>query len=54
LINIVDTAPRHADFDGVGRIMSMVNGVALVVDGKEGPMTQARFVLAKALNRGLK
>jgi len=54
LINIVDT-PGHADFGGeVERIMSMVDGVALVVDATEGPMTQTRFVLAKALSRGLK
>lgn len=54
LINIVDT-PGHADFGGeVERIMSMVDGVALVVDATEGPMTQTRFVLGKALARGLK
>ncbi|KAJ3736925.1 GTP-binding protein TypA [Lentinula guzmanii] len=54
LINIVDT-PGHADFGGeVERIMSMVDGVALIVDATEGPMTQTRFVLSKALNRGLK
>lgn len=54
LINIVDT-PGHADFGGeVERIMSMVDGVVLVVDATEGPMTQTRFVLKKALNRGLK
>ncbi|KIJ94180.1 hypothetical protein K443DRAFT_110890 [Laccaria amethystina LaAM-08-1] len=54
LINIVDT-PGHADFGGeVERIMSMVDGVALVVDATEGPMTQTRFVLAKALSRGLR
>ncbi|TFK37816.1 P-loop containing nucleoside triphosphate hydrolase protein [Crucibulum laeve] len=54
LINIVDT-PGHADFGGeVERIMSMVDGVALVVDATEGPMTQTRFVLSKALSRGLK
>jgi GTP-binding protein len=54
LINIVDT-PGHADFGGeVERIMSMVDGVALVVDATEGPMTQTRFVLQKALSRGLK
>ncbi|KAI3595038.1 gtp-binding protein [Moniliophthora roreri] len=54
LINIVDT-PGHADFGGeVERIMSMVDGVALVVDATEGPMTQTRFVLSKALARGLK
>ncbi|KAJ7474850.1 GTP-binding protein TypA [Mycena latifolia] len=54
LINIVDT-PGHADFGGeVERILSMVDGVALVVDATEGPMTQTRFVLSKALARGLK
>ncbi|KAL0568533.1 hypothetical protein V5O48_013449 [Marasmius crinis-equi] len=54
LINIVDT-PGHADFGGeVERIMSMVDGVALVVDATEGPMTQTRFVLSKALSRNLK
>ena len=54
LINIVDT-PGHADFGGeVERIMSMVDGVALIVDATEGPMTQTRFVLAKALSRGLR
>ncbi|KAJ3972811.1 hypothetical protein EV361DRAFT_822992 [Lentinula raphanica] len=54
LINIVDT-PGHADFGGeVERIMSMVDGVALIVDATEGPMTQTRFVLSKALKRGLK
>ena len=54
LINIVDT-PGHADFGGeVERIMSMVDGVALVVDATEGPMTQTRFVLSKALAKGLK
>ncbi|KAG6884605.1 hypothetical protein C0993_009622 [Termitomyces sp. T159_Od127] len=54
LINIVDT-PGHADFGGeVERILSMVDGVALVVDATEGPMTQTRFVLSKALSCGLK
>ncbi|KAK0463177.1 GTP-binding protein TypA [Desarmillaria tabescens] len=54
LINIVDT-PGHADFGGeVERVLSMVDGVALVVDATEGPMTQTRFVLGKALARGLK
>ncbi|KAG5642598.1 hypothetical protein DXG03_002496 [Asterophora parasitica] len=54
LINIVDT-PGHADFGGeVERILSMVDGVALVVDATEGPMTQTRFVLGKALSRGLR
>ncbi|KAK0189718.1 P-loop containing nucleoside triphosphate hydrolase protein [Armillaria mellea] len=54
LINIVDT-PGHADFGGeVERVLSMVDAVALVVDATEGPMTQTRFVLGKALARGLK
>ena len=54
LINMVDT-PGHADFGGeVERVLSMVDGVALVVDATEGPMTQTRFVLGKALSRGLK
>lgn len=53
-INIVDT-PGHADFGGeVERILSMVDGVALIVDATEGPMTQTRFVLKKALERRLK
>ncbi|TFK35386.1 P-loop containing nucleoside triphosphate hydrolase protein [Crucibulum laeve] len=54
LIDIVVT-PRHADFRGeVERIMSMVDGVAFVVDTMEGPMIQTWFVLSKALSRGLK
>lgn len=53
-INIVDT-PGHADFGGeVERIMNMVGGVLLVVDSVEGPKPQTRFVLKKALERGLK
>ncbi|KAI9206144.1 P-loop containing nucleoside triphosphate hydrolase protein [Polychytrium aggregatum] len=53
-INIVDT-PGHADFGGeVERVLSMVDGVALVVDATEGPMTQTRFVLSKALKHGLR
>ncbi|KAK7441342.1 Translation factor guf1 mitochondrial [Stygiomarasmius scandens] len=53
-INIVDM-PGHADFGGeVEWIMSMVDGVVLVVDAAEGLMTQMRFVLSKALERGLK
>ncbi len=53
-INIVDT-PGHADFGGeVERILSMVDGVLLLVDASEGPMPQTKFVLAKALARGLK
>ncbi len=52
-INIVDT-PGHADFGGeVERIMKMVDGVLLLVDAKEGPMPQTRFVLNKALAEGL-
>lgn len=54
LVNIVDT-PGHADFGGeVERIMSMVDGVALVVCATEGPMTQTKFVLSKALAAGLR
>ncbi len=53
-INIVDT-PGHADFGGeVERILSMVDGVVLLVDASEGPMPQTKFVTAKALGRGLK
>jgi GTP-binding protein len=53
-INLVDT-PGHADFGGeVERIMNMVDCVALLVDATEGPMTQTRFVLSKALQKGLK
>jgi len=53
-INIVDT-PGHADFGGeVERILSMVDGVILLVDAAEGPMPQTKFVLAKALKLGLK
>src|SRR6202043_619240 len=52
-INIVDT-PGHADFGGeVERILGMVNGAILVVDAGEGPMPQTRFVLRKALERGI-
>ncbi len=52
-INIVDT-PGHADFGGeVERILSMVDGVVLLVDASEGPMPQTKFVLAKALKLGL-
>lgn len=51
-INIVDT-PGHADFGGeVERIMSMVQGVLLLVDAKDGPMPQTKFVLKKALESG--
>jgi len=53
-INIVDT-PGHADFGGeVERIMSMVDGVVLVVCAVEGPMPQTKFVLNKALKQGIK
>src|SRR6266849_8024408 len=53
-INIVDT-PGHADFGGeVERVLSMVDGVLLLVDAVEGPMPQTRFVLRKALALGLK
>ena len=52
-INIVDT-PGHADFGGeVERILSMVDGVLVLVDAAEGPMPQTRFVLTKALSFGL-
>lgn len=51
-INIVDT-PGHADFGGeVERIMSMVQGALLLVDAKDGPMPQTKFVLKKALEAG--
>src|SRR3972149_952644 len=51
-INIVDT-PGHADFGGeVERIMRMVNGALLLVDAKDGPMPQTKFVLKKALQAG--
>ena len=53
LINIVDT-PGHADFGGeVERVLSMVDGVVLLVDAAEGPLPQTRFVLKKAFERGL-
>jgi GTP-binding protein len=53
-INIVDT-PGHADFGGeVERVLSMVDGVLLLVDAVEGPMPQTRFVTRKALSLGLK
>ena len=52
-INIVDT-PGHADFGGeVERTLMMVDGVLLLVDASEGPLPQTRFVLRKALERGL-
>ncbi len=53
-INIMDT-PGHADFGGeVERVMSMVDGVILLVDASEGPLPQTRFVLGKAMERGHK
>ncbi|MBB4286813.1 translational GTPase TypA [Roseospira goensis] len=53
-INIVDT-PGHADFGGeVERILSMVDGVVLLVDAAEGPLPQTKFVLSKALAKGLR
>ena len=53
-INLVDT-PGHADFGGeVERIMNMVDGVLLVVDSVDGPKPQTRFVLKKAIEKGLK
>ena len=52
-INIIDT-PGHSDFSGeVERVLGMVNSVLLLVDAKEGPMPQTRFVLSKALKMGL-
>jgi len=53
-INIVDT-PGHADFGGeVERILSMVDGVVVLVDAAEGPMPQTKFVVGKALGLGLR
>jgi GTP-binding protein len=53
-INIIDT-PGHADFGGeVERVLSMADGVMLLVDAAEGPMPQTKFVLGKALSQGLK
>jgi len=53
-VNILDT-PGHADFGGeVERVLTMADGALLLVDAKEGPMPQTRFVLKKALERGLK
>lgn len=53
-INIIDT-PGHADFGGeVERVLSMVDGVILLVDAAEGPMPQTKFVLTKALKLNLK
>jgi len=52
-INIIDT-PGHADFGGeVERVLGMVDGCLLIVDANEGPMPQTRFVLKKALVKGL-
>jgi len=54
IINIVDT-PGHADFGGeVERVLGMVDGCLLIVDANEGPMPQTRFVLKKALEKGLR
>ncbi len=53
-INIIDT-PGHADFGGeVERVLSMADGVVLLVDSSEGPMPQTKFVLGKALAQGLR
>ena len=53
-INIVDT-PGHADFGGeVERVLSMVDGIVVLVDAAEGPMPQTKFVLGKVLKLGLK
>lgn len=53
-INIIDT-PGHADFGGeVERVLSMTDGVILLVDASEGPMPQTKFVLSKAIQQGLK
>jgi GTP-binding protein len=53
-INIIDT-PGHADFGGeVERVLSMVDGVVLLVDAAEGPLPQTKFVLGKALKLGLR
>src|SRR3984893_6082175 len=53
-INIVDT-PGHGDFGGeVERILSMVDGVVVLVDAAEGPMPQTKFVVGKALKQGLR
>ena len=52
-INIIDT-PGHSDFGGeVERVLSMTDGVILLVDAAEGPMPQTKFVLGKALSQGL-
>ena len=53
-INIIDT-PGHSDFGGeVERVLSMTDGVVLLVDAAEGPMPQTKFVLGKALAQGLR
>ncbi len=53
-INIIDT-PGHADFGGeVERILSMADGVILLIDAAEGPLPQTKFVLGKALKRGIR
>ncbi|MGE0755296.1 MAG: translational GTPase TypA [Alphaproteobacteria bacterium] len=53
-VNIIDT-PGHADFGGeVERVLSMVDGVVLLVDSAEGPLPQTKFVLSKALRLGLR
>jgi GTP-binding protein len=53
LINLVDT-PGHADFGGeVERALALVDGIVLLVDAAEGPLPQTRYVLSKALSRGL-
>src|SRR3970282_55879 len=53
-INIIDT-PGHADFGGeVERVLKMADGSLLLIDAKEGPMPQTRFVLKHALKLGLK
>ena len=53
IYNVVDT-PGHADFAGeVDRILSMVDGICLVVDASEGPMAQTKYVLSRALQQGL-
>ena len=54
ILNLVDT-PGHSDFGGeVERVLSMVDGAILVVDAGEGVMSQTKFVVSKALKRGLK
>lgn len=53
-VNIIDT-PGHADFGGeVERVLTMADGCLLLIDAKEGPMPQTRFVLKKALEKKLK